>query len=342
MSDSEDHTASSADELAPSVKKAKVLSNKTIDPKQIPKKPSEVSMKAPSEPFEFRLTITNSQLLNKFLEPVAHSVKRMKFMLVKSTSFTGFRMEAHDQFLTIANKSRFECDVEGTETNFCVSAKSFMQALSASSLKDTTLCITKYHKNPDTLTFEAENNENDVRTVYTCALVENNTVQSLDNISLNLGFHVSIYMTLFRELSLNARKCTADVLAFDLWQATDKTDPTITHSRMTIGFTGMETSGSHEFFMSAKQSTKVVDEKSINVWEPLSTTNLDIRSLQMELKCHNEYDNNKLRLFLNHMEGTWVLVHLCNDNTAQPLVLEFILGSKNTKHCVIIAPKIDE
>lgn len=326
-------------------KKMKVLSNKVLDPNQIPCKPTKVETKVSTKDFTFRLVITNGQLLRKFLEPVAHSVKKMKFMLCKHDgpgTFTGFRMEAHDSFLTLANKSRFECDVHGSsDTIFCVSAEAFMQALSASTLKDTTLSITKYTDTPDTITFEAENNESDVRTVYTCSLLENTQVQSLDNISLNLGFHVNVHMLLLKELSLSARKCGASTLNFDLWQAEDTKDSSIIHSKMTIGFQGIDTSGTHEFFLTAKQVTKMIDDKPLKAWEPLATDSSKLAELKLEKKCHNEYDNNKLRMFLNHMEGTWVLVHLCNDNSEQPLVLEFLLGSKNTKHAVIIAPKTD-
>lgn len=337
-------------------KKAKILSNKTIDPKAIPAKPTATSAQAAkagahgaaSQAFEFRLVLTNGQLLRKFLEPVSHSVKKMKFMLTKTKDFTGFRMEAHDAFLTLANKSRFECDVEGpsdaaiNESVFCVSAGAFMQALSASTLKDTTLSITKYTDGTDAtdaITFEAVNNESDVRTVYTCSLLESTQVQSLDKISLNLGFHVNVHMSVLKELSLNARKCGAGTLAFDLWQAVDDKDPTVVHSKMTIGFEGIDTSGTHEFVVSAKKTVKTLDGKTITSWEPLAPDGED--KPEMVKKCHNEYDNNKLRVFLNHMECTWVLVHLCNDNTEQPLVLEFVLGSKNTNHAVIVAPKME-
>jgi hypothetical protein len=324
------------------VRKTKVLSNKILDPSNIPHKPTAPAPKKKTSDIEFRLTITNGQLLRKFLEPVAHSVLKMKFMLCKkeSTGFNGFRMEAHDTFLTLANKSRFECDIEGSETVFCVSSSAFMQALSASTLKDTTLCVTKYRDTPDIITFEAENNESDVRTTYTCALLENTQVQSLDNMTLNLGFHVSVHMSLLKELSLSAKKCGADTLNFDLWQKEDPKDKNIMHSKMTIGFSGIDTSGTHEFQVSAKKTDKTMDGETVTSWEPVVNEAKNTLAL---VKCgHNEYDNNKLRVFLNHMECTWVLVHLCNDNSEQPLVLEFILGSKNTKHCVIIAPRTAE
>jgi hypothetical protein len=76
-------------------------------------------------------------------------------------------------------------------------------------------------------------------------------------------------------------------------------------------------------------------------WVPMSNSaGLDtIETLKMEKRCSNEYDNKKLRMFLNHMDCTWVLVHLCTDNTTQPLVLDCILGGAKTKHTVIVAPK---
>lgn len=318
-------------------KKVKVLSNKTIDPKSIPAKPTTLtSNTATIKPFDFRLTFTNGQLLCKFLEPVQHSVQKMKFILKKSPTFMGFKMEAHDAYMTLANKSVFECDIQGNESIFCVSATSFMQALSASTLKDTTLTITKYHESPDIVTFEAENNESDVRTTYTCALIENSQVNSLDALSFNLGFHVNVHYSILKNLSLNAKKCGASTLLFDLLQAQDPDDDSIFHSKLTIGFQGIDTSGSHEFQISAKKTFKEIDNKSVVSWTPLPKATA---IANMKQCCHSEYDNNKLRVFLNHMECSWVLVHLGNDNTEQPLVLEFILGSLNTKHCVIIAPR---
>ena len=103
------------------------------------------------------MTFTNGILLQKFIEPIAHSVKMIRFALNKTSVFTGFRMEAHNAMWTLANKSRFECDVESgvgvhgspmtdEEVNkyvFCVNAKSFMEALTSSALKETTLSITR-------------------------------------------------------------------------------------------------------------------------------------------------------------------------------------------------------
>lgn len=111
---------------------------------------------------------------------------------------------------------------------------------------------------------------------------------------------------------------------------------------MSIGFAGDETNGSHDFFLSTRRSTKTVDGKSIVVWDPLPGLSMNNQSgLSMEKKCSNEYDNSKLRLFLNHMECNWVLVHLGNDNTQQPLVLDCKLGGENTKHTIIVAPKME-
>ena len=43
----------------------------------------------------------------------------------------------------------------------------------------------------------------------------------------------------------------------------------------------------------------------------------------------------------NHMDVEWVLVHLCNDSSQQPLGMECMVGGKNTKHTIIVAPKLD-
>jgi len=326
-----DTDVSDVSDVSDSEMASKVYSNKTIDPKSIPPKP--VSKKIVSgTPFDFKMTFTNAALLRKFLEPVAHSVSKMRFTLCKQ-DFTGFTMEAHAADFTLASKSKFECDIEGSETTFCVNTRAFMQALNAGSLKDTTISITKYSNALDVVTFEAINNESDVRTVYTCSLVENSQVESLSFMSLKLGFHVNIHLSLLKDLILNARKCGANSLLFELWQSELKDD--VIHSKMTIGFDGMETSGTHEFFLSAKK----IQKDSLTAWEPISNVNKDI---PMTKKCHSEYDNNKLRLFVNHMECQWVLVHLSNENKPEPLVLEFIMGGANTKHMVMIGPKVED
>jgi hypothetical protein len=317
--------------------KSKVLSNKTIDPKSIPPKPTSVKAKA-SRPYEFRMNFTNAQFLRKFLEPVAHSVKKMRFILCQGTAFTGFTMEAHAQDFTLANKSKFECDVEGTiesgTTSFCVNTSAFMQALNASALKDTTVSISKYLDTIDSVTFESINNESDVKTVYTCSLVESSQVESLSFISLTLGFHVNVHLTLLKDLILNARKCGANTLLFELWQS--EPIDSIVHSKMSIGFRGIETSGTHMFFLSAKR----IEKDGVVAWEPQSIAVPD--DIKMEKKCNSEYDNNKLRLFVNHIECSWVLVHLSNEKQQEPLVLEFVMGGRNTKHIVMIGPKTEE
>jgi hypothetical protein len=332
--DSDSDLADLADLSEPET--TKVLSNKTIDPKTIPAKPTGKKA-AESKDFEFRLNFTNAAFLRKFLEPVAHSVKKMRFTLCKAPGFTGFTMEAHASDFTIANKSKFECDIEGVvesgSTTFCVNTSAFMQALNASALKDTTISITKYKNNLDSVTFESINNDSDVKTIYTCSLVENSQVESLSFIAFKLGFHVNVHLSLLKDLILNARKCGANTLLFELWQS--EIVDNIVHSRMTIGFQGLETSGLHEFSLSAKKITK----DNSTAWEIQTMAMPDV---PMEKKCHSEYDNNKLRLFVNHIECQWVLVHLSNDKKQEPLVLEFVMGGKNTKHVVMVGPKVEE
>jgi len=331
----------------------KVFSNKTLDASKVPPKPAARSKKA-SQSFDFRLTFTNGVLLRKFLEPAAHAVKKMRFVICQgqpgTDAFSGFKIECHDQAFTLADRGLFECDVEcslpgkplGADgLSFCVTAEAFMEALAASTLKETDIRITRYTSSDEKITFESTNNENDVRTVYNCGLVDSSQVDSLDGITIELGFHVNVQMSALKDLSLNAKRCSAPTLKFDLWQAADPDDPNVLHSKMCVGFQGQNTSGSHDFFISTRKETKTTAEGTEVTWVPLTTSaGLDvIEGLVMERKCSNEYDNKKLRMFLNHMECSWVLVHLCTDNTTQPLVLDCVLGGARTKHTVIVAPK---
>jgi hypothetical protein len=224
-----------------------------------------------------------------------------------------------------------------------VNADAFMEALLASTLKETDLRITKYtDAAEERITFESVNNENDVRTVYSCGIVEASQVQSLDGISIELGFHVNVYMGTLKELSLSAKRCGAPTLKFELWQAPDPKDAAVVHSKMCIGFTGENTNGSHDFFISTRKETKKDADGAVRtVWTPLpESRGLDeLEGLTLEKRCSNEYDNKKLRMFLNHMECQWALLHLCTDNTSQPLVLNCAIGGARTEHTVIVAPK---
>jgi len=339
----------------------KVFSNKTIDESKVPPKPAALATlgappkKKKETPFDFRLVFTNGILLRKFLEPAAHAVKKMRFSIChpeKLDEFHGFKIECHDQAFTLADRGLFECFVDSNVPNasgrcsadgitFCVSAEAFMDALMASTLKETNLQITRYTKDVDRLTFESINNDNDVRSVYHCNLMDTTQVDSLDGISIELGFHVNVHMATLKEMSLNAKRCGAPTLKFDLWQCTDPKDANILHSKMCIGFQGLNTSGVHDFFISLEKKTENGPDGPHIVWEPLKVNpGLDfVEELPLKKCCSNEYDNKKLRMFLNHMEAQWVLVHLCTDNSVQPLVLECKMGGSRTQHTLIVAPK---
>lgn len=343
----------------------KLTSNKILDESQIPPKPtsfltknaqsSSNALKIMNEnkkKFVFRVTFTNGNIFLKFLLPVANAVQELRFNFTSTEEFKGLRLEAHDTFLTLANKSRYECDIEsgGDEKDeelaglsFCVQASSFLQTLNCATLPDTVLTITKYCDNPDKITFESITNENDVKTVYTCDLLAESRLESLKGMQFNLGYHVNIYLKTLKEQTTNAKKCGASSIYFALYQIQDKEDDTITHSKLSVGFKGQNTSGCHDFYQSAKKIEKKLPDQQLAIeWDPIPCLkSAQMLSIEMKRVSYNEYDNNKLRLFLNHMDIEWVLLHLCNDGTARPLVMECEIGGKNTKHTIIVAPKMD-
>jgi hypothetical protein len=220
--------------------------------------------------------------------------------------------------------------------------------------------ISKYSDTQDKLTFESITNESDVQTVYQCDLLAESRLESLKGMQFNLGYHVNLYMKTLKEQTVNAKKCGASTIYFELFQASDKEDENIVHSRLRLGFKGVSTQGSHDFYQSAKKIES--EDKSVE-WLPLAGLNMTEREkLTMERKSFNEYDNSKMRLFLNHMvrfffvfgyffykilhlnflqDIEWVIIHLCNDNTQKPLVMECLMGGQNTKHTIIVAPKMD-
>ena len=303
---------------SPAEKKPKLMSNKTIPESSIPPKPIDFEKKksftkssssltgSSGKKFIFRLSFTNGAMFHKFLLPIASAVTELRFNLTATSEFNGLRLEAHDTYLTLANKSRFECDVDCgdlpnekiSEIYFCVAASSFMQTLGCATLKDTVLMITKYADSPDKMTFESITNESDVQTVYDCDLLAESRLESLKGMQFNLGYHVNLYMKTLKEQTTNAKKCGAATIYFELFQAIDNEDSSIVHSRLSLGFKGTSTSGSHDFYQSAKK----IEDGENTEWQPLAGQNLMERSkLKMERKSYNEYDNSKLRLFFNHM-----------------------------------------
>jgi hypothetical protein len=358
---SSDEDSDASEEASKPAKKAKVevkvFSNKTLDDSKVPPKPTglgSAKKKIASKPYEFRLTFINGVLLRKFLEPAARAVKRMRFVVCQSDpkdpdGFTGFKIECHDPAYTLADRGMFECDVDSNSkeskadgATFCVDASSFMEALLSSTLKETCICITRYEDNKDRVTFESTNNENDVRTVYTCGIVDPTSIDSLDGISIDLGFHLHVQMATLKELSLNAKRCRAPTLIFELYQAVDPSDSSITYSKMCVGFGGENTSGTTDFYIGMRKTTIQLDDGTTKaLWKPLENPlKIEVmESMSLEKRSYNEYDNKKLRKFLNNMECQFALVHLCTDNTAQPLVLDCVLGGSKTKHTLIVAPK---
>jgi len=111
---------------------------------------------------------------------------------------------------------------------------------------------------------------------------------------------------------------------------------------MCVGFGGENTSGTTDFYIGMRKSTVLLDDGTTkSLWKPLEhPLKIDVmETMSLEKRSYNEYDNKKLRKFLNNMECQFALVHLCTDNTAQPLVLDCVLGGSKTKHTLIVAPK---
>jgi len=301
------------------IKSTKLFSNKFLHESAIPPKPvlfGKPQKKLVSKSFHFRMIMTNGAMFYKFLLPISNAVHELRFNLTCTEDFTGIRLEAHDTYLTLANKSRYECDLEAgtssdgaqltteelTGLSFSVPASSFMQTLGCATLKDTVLTITKYAESPDKVTFESITNENDVQTVYSCDMLAESRLESLKGMQFNLGYHVNLYLKTLKEQTVNAKKCGASTIFFALFQAQDEVEADVIHSRLSVGFKGTVTSGCHDFYQSARKIEKEVDGSKLIEWEPLASLKTSQRDkLEMERCSYNEYDNSKLRLFLNHM-----------------------------------------
>ena len=314
----------------------------------IPSRPQNTNVKQEKKKnYDFRITITNGQNFLRFMLPVANAVNEMRFNLAMTPSFTGLRLEAHDTCATLANISKFDCDIDAgvsqdgksltkddiSAITFCVATKTFMQTMNCSVLKEAVLTITRYNDKSDALTFESSSNEDDVRAVYSCTLLDQASQEPLQ-FSINLNFHVTVELKTLKELSQNAKKCGAASIRFEVFQRLDEDDESIVHSKMSIGFKSGSTSGSHGFYHSARKSLR----NGVVEWTSIPGTSHSQEG--MEKKCNNSYDISKLRTFLSHMDCEWALIHLPDDNTEQPLVIECDLGGPNTKHTIIISPNL--
>lgn len=335
-------------------KKTYQQSNKNNQTKMNPTSFENVMMAKKSEKsrkYSYQISLNNPSLFLKFINAIASAVTEIKLILCVSDSFTGLNVESHDSYMHIASKSKFSCSVMYGEsesknpssvTPINVLANTFLQTLNMSdSIGDSVLTITKYLDTPDKLCFECTSDENDASSSWSCDLLDTSHLESLEGIKLTLHYHVNLRLKSLKQLCANAKKSGSNSLLIELYQCTDREDENILHSLLCIGFTGTLTSGKNKFYQSAKKS--VIEEgKTRRIeWNQLSgLTEEEREKMKYELKSSNEYDNGKLRMFLNHMDIEWVLLHLCDDSSEQPLVLDCILADKNTKHCVIVAPKV--
>jgi hypothetical protein len=355
-SEAESTSDSTNSESSDGEKEHDEINNDSDDKETSPQKKPRMSISAiPPRPettkvtekkdYSFRITITNGQNFLKFMLPIANAVNEMRFNLSVSPTFSGLRLEAHDTCATLANISKFDCDIDSgdgvsqeelNQITFCVSTKTFMHTMNCSVLKEAVLKITKY-TNGDSLTFESSSNEDDVRAAYSCDLLDNSSQEPLQ-FSINLNFHVTVELKTLKELIQNAKKCGASAIRFEVFQRVQEDDENIVHSRMNIGFKSGSTSGSHGFLHSAKKSLR----NGVTEWTSVPGSKSQFVMNGMQKKCDNSYDVTKLRTFLSHMDCTWALIHLPDDNTEQPLVIECDLGGPNTKHTIIISPNLAE
>lgn len=297
------------DEKVPEKKiPVKLASNKTHNEADIPPKPKTFGLMrkkgSNSRKYVFRASFTNGAMFHKFLLPIANAVHEIRFNLTSTPDFTGIRLEAHDTYLTLASKSRYECDIEGgfsldgtplssaelTGMSFCVTASNFMLTLGCTILKDTVLTITKYVDSPDTIIFESLTNENDVQTVYSCDLLAESRLESMKGMSFSLGYHVNIYLKTLKEQTVNAKKCGASTIFFALYQAEDEADANIVHSKLSVGFKGIATSGSHDFYQSARKIERENESGGkVTEFQALSGLSLSQRqSIELKRVSYNE------------------------------------------------------
>jgi hypothetical protein len=332
---------------APPAKRAK-----TLDAKHIPPRPEVMGAKPrggtkKARAFLFRVEFTDGVSARKFLDVVASAVSEMRFHICVEKGFTGLRLEAHDSNWHTAIRSQLECSVTAGETaegaaatlsdlhdtSFTVSAARFMTALDCALLKDTTLSLTRYHATRalEEITFEAITNEDDVRTAYAAPLVASPDTQlgSLSQATVELGFHVNVNIDVLSKLCSIAKRCAAATMDFEVFQAVDKRDATVLHSRMHIGFGEY---GGHDFYLTAR--------KSGSDWVPVTgPTDAEREDLAYVRKSANSYDAAKLRLFVSKLATEWVLVHLSNSAATKPIVLEASMGSGKSNHSIMIAPR---
>lgn len=302
----------------------------------------------------FKLSLNNPNLFLKFINAIACAVSELKIMFCTEEGplgFSGLSIESHDSYMHIACKSKFSCSITIPEDSkyygkslpsINVLSNTFLQTLTISdTIGDSILNIVMLEDHQDKLFFECTSEENDASSSWSCDLLDSSRLESLEGIKLTLHYHVNIKLKSLKQLCANAKKSGASSLLIELFQCKDTQEEGVVHSMLCIGFQGTATSGSNKFYQSArKKITEEGGQKKIEWVQLTGLTEEQREQMNYELKSSNEYDNNKLRLFLNHMDIEWILLHLCDDSTEQPLVLDCILADKNTKHCIIVAPKV--
>lgn len=358
------------DEVKP--KPRRVTGNKMLADPLIPPKPVGmqkqfgVTSNAGAAPFDgkrrfhYRLIVTNAQSLLKFLSGIVKVIPEIRIHLVYTKSFQGFRIEAHDGSLSIAAKSRYQCDlVPGTDEDgaaldettlngisFCVTSAAFALSLDCAAAKETNMHITAYHATAerptarDELTFETVTDEGVAYGVFYCRTITTENLKSLANIKVKASFHQEISLTALKNLCANAKKANAPIMTFCVARCEDAADPAIMHTRLSIGFVG-DICGEQNFFLSMRvaQAKHQKDGKEVADWQMVpNVSSAHYASLDWTQLCENEYDSKKLRVFLRSMEGEWAWVHLSN---RMPLIMEISAADKSTQHMIIIAPRDD-
>lgn len=377
--DSDDDDGSSSEEDAakhktpPADKPRRVTGNKELKECNIPPEPrggagggaGAAGTFEDKRRYRFRITLTNPTSMQRFLCSVIKVVPEMRFHLICTPTMRGFRMEAHDAGLSLAAKSRYECDLEaGTESNgtpldddalngisFCVQSELFGLALKCATRKETVMHITQYHatvERPDAdaeLTFETVTDEGESYDQVYCPTVasRNSQLQSLSGISIKATEHSEVSLTELKQQCANAKEAKASSMVFSVARCVDEKDPDVIHNRIAIGFRGM-LSGNKYFFTTMRRVEKGKRLKNgAPVMELETVTDVDFeyrKSLPYVQVCTNTYDSKKLRVFIKHMDAPCAVLHMTDrPGEAMPLIIEVAVGSKRTKHLIIVAAR---
>lgn len=303
---------------------------KEAPPKSVAKASAKAASKPSSKPaappasktpIVFRITVDNAQTLASFLAPIHVSCEEVRMQIVKSASYEGLRIEAHNKAKTIAIKSRFACRVElgakatPADASFVVHTQAFKVALQSVSFKSqgggiNPLTITKYEGSgasavvgsasflsSDDIVFEAFDETMDISR-FSCKMVGDGKtyLESMASFGLDHKFSVEMPVTVLKSISETAKTAKSCFVTMSLATCEDPMLEGVEHKKLSIGFTGEVLTGNRIFLISTRKGEDEEDEEEV-----IKTDKAAVEALSFTSAGSNNYRASVLKALTGSM-----------------------------------------